>query len=90
MSDLINRKELWKAFTTKFDCVCSLGEVRETIDSVPTEEPTIDTIAERISDTTWYRIYNGKLVEGASGREEALYKAEDIFRILEEMGASDI
>ena len=87
MSDLINRKELWKAFTTKFDHVCSLGEVRKTIDSVPTEEPTIDAIAERISDTTWYSIYNGKLVEGASGREEALYKASDIFRILEDMGA---
>ena len=91
MSDLINRKELWKAFTTKFDHVCSLGEVRKTIDSVPTEEPTIDAIADRISDTPWYHINrNGKLVEGASGREEALYKAEDIFRILEEMGASDI
>ena len=62
----------------------------KTIDSVPTAEPTIDTIAERISDTTWYNIYNGKLVEGASGREEALYKAEDIFHILEEMGASNI
>ena len=91
MSDLINRKELWKAFTTMFDCVCSLGEVRKTIDSMPAEEPTIDTIAERISSMTWYHINrNGELVEGASGREEALYKAEDIFRILEEMGASDI
>ncbi len=41
MSDLINRKELWKAFATKFDHVCSLGEVRKTIDSVPTAEPKV-------------------------------------------------
>ena len=87
MSDLIEREYLLNI--AKQDGAYGYVSKHE-IFNAPTAELTIDTIAERISDTTWYSIYNGKLVEGASGREEALYKAEDIFRILEEMGASDI
>ena len=95
MNDLISRKKLLEQI--KADSEGQEGQYGDewlfidTINAIPTAEPTIDTIAERIDIATWYHINpNGKLVEGASGREEALYKAEDIFRILEEMGASDI
>ena len=60
------------------------------IRELPTAEPTIDDIAERISDTDWYHIFKGELRHGAQDREEALFKAEDIFNILKDMGASDI
>ena len=91
MSDLIRREDVLRLAESGKLLSGSYGErAKDIIKGIPSAEPTIDTIAERISDTTWYSIYNGKLVEGASGREEALYKAEDIFRILEEMGASDI
>lgn len=88
MSDLIEREYLLNI--ARQDGAYGYVSKHEILNA-PTAEPTIDTIADRIESTTWYHINrNGKLVEGASGREEALYKAEDIFRILEEMGASDI
>lgn len=105
MSDLIRREDAIKILEEHLDYLFTLNTkdnptaegkwygvnwARNTIAELPSAEPTIDTVAERIDITTWYSIHNGKLVEGASGREEALYKAEDIFRILEEMGASDI
>jgi hypothetical protein len=45
----------------------------------------LELLKDRIEDTTWYHIHNGKLVEGANGEDdEPLYKAKDILGILEE------
>jgi hypothetical protein len=45
----------------------------------------LELLKDRIEETTWYHIHNGKLVEGANGEEdEPLYKAKDILGILEE------
>lgn len=99
MSDLIRRDDVLETLRENLiemggDDFSEMGvhsdDIEAIVKNIPTAEPTIDTIAERIDIATWYHINpNGKLVEGASGREEALYKAEDIFRILEEMGADE-
>ena len=44
MSDLISRSEVWKAFISRVDSICDLGDVREILDSIPTAEPTIDLV----------------------------------------------
>lgn len=45
----------------------------------------LELLKDRIEETTWYHIHNGKLVEGANGEDdEPLYKAKDILGILEE------
>ena len=45
----------------------------------------LELLKDRIEETAWYHIHNGKLVEGANGEEdEPLYKAKDILGILEE------
>lgn len=45
----------------------------------------LELLKDRIEETTWYHIHNGKLVEGANGEEdEPLYKAKDILGILDE------
>lgn len=93
MSDLISREELLKQIET--DSKGHEGQYGDewlfidTINSIPTAEPTIDDIAERISNTNWYHIFKGELRHGAHNREEALFKAEDIFNVLKDMGASD-
>ena len=42
-----------------------------------------NALDEIVSETTWYHINkNGELVEGAEDSDSALYKAEDIYRII--------
>ena len=100
MSDLIRREDVFEALgitdkSTKYGGDHSgyntlmLYEIKGAIDSIPTAEPTIDDIAERISNTDWYHIFKGELRQGAHDREEALFKAEDIFNVLKDMGASE-
>ncbi len=44
----------------------------------------IDQLIDDIESLTWYSInQNGKLIEGSSERYVSLYKAEDIFAILD-------
>ena len=52
MSDLISRSEVWKAFISRVDSICDLGDVREILDSIPTAEPTIDLV--RCGECKWY------------------------------------
>lgn len=100
MSDLVKRDDVFEALgitdkSTKYGGDHSgyntlmLYEIKGAIDSIPTAEPTIDDIAERISNTDWYHIFKGELRHGAHDREEALFKAEDIFNVLKDMGASE-
>lgn len=43
-------------------------------------------LIDAIESLTWYHVNNkGKLVEGANSDMVALYKAEDIYRIIESM-----
>lgn len=44
----------------------------------------IDNLKEQIDILTWYHINkNGELVEGAEDSDSALYKAEDIYRLID-------
>lgn len=98
MSDLIRREEVVERLEIVINYgipngngihLISAESTLETIKELPTAEPTIDDIAERISNTDWYHIFKGELRHGAHDREEALFKAEDIFNVLKDMGASD-
>lgn len=98
MSDYIKRDDVIEALKLltdeddPFDEGYNLGlntAILEVKKRIPTAEPTIDDIAERISNTDWYHIFKGELRHGAHDREEALFKAEDIFKVLKDMGASE-
>lgn len=43
-------------------------------------------VKDRISETNWYHIHNGKLIEGANSDTEPLYKYIDIMKIFAELG----
>lgn len=44
----------------------------------------IDQLIDDIESLTWYRInQNGKLIEGSNDNYESLYKADDVFAILD-------
>lgn len=97
MSDFIRRADAIQVARDTDYIGLYVGDVKKVTDEVvkrlktiPTVEPTIDEITERIYLTDWYHINSyGDLVQGASGREDALFKAEDIFNILKDMGASE-
>lgn len=101
MSDLIRREDVTSLLAEHFAGLKDdlniplsffpnpIDYFRGLINQIPTAEPTIDDIAERISNTDWYHIFKGELRQGAHDREEALFKAEDIFNILKDMGASE-
>lgn len=43
-----------------------------------------DKLREAVEGTTWYHIFNGRLVEGANSEEhEPLYKASAIYKVLD-------
>lgn len=50
-----------------------------------------EALREEMEGTDWYHINkNGKLTSGASGIEEALYKAEDVYGVINKQPAADV
>ena len=44
----------------------------------------VDELLESIEETTWYHIFNGKLIQGANSKTDIpLYKASDIYSVLD-------
>lgn len=50
----------------------------------------INELRETIQETTWYHVHNGRLVMGAKSNETALYRATDIFRIVDELEPKEV
>ena len=50
-----------------------------------TEKRLIDAtkLKNAIESLTWYHIYNGKLIEGSSSDLDSLYKADDIYKAID-------
>lgn len=47
-------------------------------------------IAEELNSLPYYSVINGKLIPGASGHETGLFKADDVFKVLENLPAHRI
>ena len=70
-------------------------EILKEIDDAPTIEPDTDTISrqaaiEKMQEVDWYhQNKNGEMVHGAnSAEDQAWYKAEDVYKVLEELQPS--
>jgi len=49
----------------------------------------LDEVINAIYFTDWYRLFNGKLSEGAEDEKHALYLATDIYKAIEEVPVVD-
>lgn len=50
-----------------------------------------DKLREAVEGTTWYHIFNGRLVEGANSQaHEPLYKASDIYKVLDNADVAEV